>query len=63
VGQALALGQLGLLAYAGVVALAFILFVRTYEEPNLQQKFGAAYDAYRRGVPGWRPRRRPWEPW
>lgn len=61
-GQALALGQLGLLAYAGVVAIAFILFVRAYEELNLHEKFGTAYDAYRRAVPGWWPRRHPWEP-
>ncbi len=60
VGQALALGQLGLLVYGGVVALAFISFVRGYEEPNLREKFGPAYDAYRRAVPGWWPRRRPW---
>src|SRR5207245_4276408 len=56
-------GPAGVTGLCRVVALAFILFVRTYEEPNLQQKFGAAYDAYRRGVPGWWPRRRPWEPW
>lgn len=62
VGQAFALGQLGLLVYAGVVAVAFILFVRAYEEPNLQGRFGAAYDAYRRAVPGWWPRRHPWDP-
>ena len=62
VGQALALGQLELLPYAVVVAFAFISFVRTYEEPNLQEKFGPAYDAYRRAVPGWWPRRHPWVP-
>lgn len=62
VGQALALGQLGLLVYAGLVAIAFILFVRTYEEPLLQEKFGAAYDGYYNAVPGWWPRRHPWDP-
>jgi protein-S-isoprenylcysteine O-methyltransferase Ste14 len=62
VGQALGLGQLGLLLYAAVVALAFIGFVRGYEEPTLRDKFGAAYDAYRRAVPGWWPRRHPWVP-
>lgn len=62
VGEALALGQLGLLLYAGVIALAFIGFVRGYEEPTLRKKFGPTYDAYRRAVPGWWPRRHPWEP-
>lgn len=62
VGQALALGRLELLAYAGAVALAFIGFVRWYEEPTLSARFGPAYDAYRRAVPGWWPRRHPWAP-
>lgn len=62
VGQALALGQLGLLSYAGLVALAFIGFVRVYEEPTLREKYGPTYDAYRRAVPGWWPRWHPWEP-
>jgi len=62
VGEALAVGQLGLLLYASVVALAFFGFVRGYEEPTLREKFGPTYDAYRRAVPGWWPRRHPWEP-
>ena len=37
-------------------------FVRFYEEPVLSERFGAEYEAYRRAVPGWRPRLRPWEP-
>jgi len=62
VGQALILGRLGLVAYAGIVAVAFIVFVRGYEEPTLRARFGPAYEAYRRAVPGWWPRRHPWEP-
>jgi protein-S-isoprenylcysteine O-methyltransferase Ste14 len=62
VGQALVLGRPILLAYAGVVALAFVMFVRGYEEPTLSRTFGEAYEAYRRAVPGWWPRRRPWTP-
>jgi protein-S-isoprenylcysteine O-methyltransferase Ste14 len=62
VGQALALGQLVLLPYAAVVAAAFVAFVRWYEEPTLAAQFGARYQAYRRAVPGWWPRRHPWRP-
>jgi protein-S-isoprenylcysteine O-methyltransferase Ste14 len=62
VGQALALGQPGLLLYAAVLATAFVLFVRWYEEPTLRRKFGEQYEVYRRAVPGWWPRWRPWEP-
>jgi protein-S-isoprenylcysteine O-methyltransferase Ste14 len=62
VGQALALGQVVLLAYAAVVAAAFVAFVHWYEEPTLAEQFGARYQAYRRAVPGWWPRRHPWSP-
>jgi protein-S-isoprenylcysteine O-methyltransferase Ste14 len=58
VGQALLLGQLELLAYAALVAAAFVAFVRFYEEPTLHRQFGEEYDAYRKSVPGWIPKRR-----
>jgi protein-S-isoprenylcysteine O-methyltransferase Ste14 len=60
VGQALILGRPVLLAYATAVAAAFVAFVRVYEEPTLARQFGARYEAYRRAVPGWWPRRHPW---
>ena len=59
-GQALLLGRPVLLGYAGVVAAMFVIFVRLYEEPVLRQQFGAEYEAYRRAVPAWWPRLRPW---
>jgi protein-S-isoprenylcysteine O-methyltransferase Ste14 len=62
VGQALLLGQLILLAYAAAVSAAFAAFVYLYEEPTLAGRFGREYEAYRRAVPAWRPRRRPWAP-
>jgi protein-S-isoprenylcysteine O-methyltransferase Ste14 len=60
VGQALLLGRLGLLLYAALIAAAMGAFARWYEELVLQQQFGAEYDAYRRAVPAWKPRRTPW---
>jgi protein-S-isoprenylcysteine O-methyltransferase Ste14 len=61
-GQALLLWEPVLLTYAAVVALAFVLFVLGYEQPTLRRQFGASYDAYRRAVPAWWPRLRPWRP-
>lgn len=61
VGQALLLGEPILLAYAAALLVVFAAFVRWYEEPTLRRQFGAEYEAYRRAVPGWRPRRGPWE--
>jgi protein-S-isoprenylcysteine O-methyltransferase Ste14 len=60
VGQALALGRAVLLAYAAAVWAAMAAFVRVYEEPTLSRRHGAAYEAYRRAVPAWIPRRTPW---
>jgi len=62
VGQALLLGQPGLLGYAAVVGGAMAAFAHGYEEPTLRRQFGAQYQAYRRAVPAWWPRRRPWQP-
>jgi protein-S-isoprenylcysteine O-methyltransferase Ste14 len=59
VGQALLLGQLGLLLYATALWLFAVAVVRWYEEPTLRRRFGADYEAYRRAVPAWRPRLRP----
>jgi protein-S-isoprenylcysteine O-methyltransferase Ste14 len=59
-GQALLLCQRPLLLYAGVVLVAFVAFVRWYEEPTLLDRYGADYEMYRRAVPGWWPRLRPW---
>jgi protein-S-isoprenylcysteine O-methyltransferase Ste14 len=60
VGQAVLLGQTVLLGYAALVAALVMSFVRLYEEPVLRRQFGAEYEAYRRAVPGWVPRLRPW---
>jgi protein-S-isoprenylcysteine O-methyltransferase Ste14 len=59
-GQALMLGQPVLLGYAAAVWITVAAFVRWYEEPALTRLFGAQYEAYRNGVPTWRPRTRPW---
>ena len=60
VGQALLLGQFGLLAYAAAFGVVVFCFVRLCEEPTLSARFGAGYREYRDAVPGWIPRLRPW---
>ncbi|MPZ61411.1 MAG: isoprenylcysteine carboxyl methyltransferase [Propionibacteriales bacterium] len=61
-GQVLVLGQLQLLVYGAVVAVVVAAFVHGYEEPALRRRFGEEYAEYRRAVPAWRPRSRPWAP-
>jgi protein-S-isoprenylcysteine O-methyltransferase Ste14 len=60
VGQGLVFGSLSLLLYAAAFLAVTAAFVRLYEEPTLHRQFGAEYEAYRRAVPGWWPRVRPW---
>jgi hypothetical protein len=57
IGQALLLGRPALLLYALAFGAVVWAFVRGYEEPALARSFGAEYEAYRRAVPGWWPRR------
>ncbi|MEU3791218.1 isoprenylcysteine carboxylmethyltransferase family protein [Streptomyces fructofermentans] len=61
VGQALLLGRPILLAYGLLAAMVMWAFARWYEEPRLRRTFGAEYETYRRAVPGWWPRLRPWQ--
>jgi protein-S-isoprenylcysteine O-methyltransferase Ste14 len=55
-GEAMVLGQLGLVLYAAAVGAASVAFVHFYEEPALRRRFGEPYERYRREVPGWWPR-------
>jgi protein-S-isoprenylcysteine O-methyltransferase Ste14 len=61
-GQALLFGSWKLVVYAAVVCIAFTTFVHWYEEPTLVRQYGSQYEEYRRNVPAWIPRRRPWKP-
>jgi protein-S-isoprenylcysteine O-methyltransferase Ste14 len=60
VGQAALLARPVLLAYAVVAGAGMVAFVRWHEEPVLATRYGEQYAAYRRAVPGWVPRLRPW---
>jgi protein-S-isoprenylcysteine O-methyltransferase Ste14 len=57
VGQAMILGRPALLLYALLFGAVVWAFVHFYEEPTLARQYGAEYDAYRRAVPGWWPKR------
>lgn len=62
VGQAALLGRPALLLYALAFMAAVAAFVYGYEQPVLSERFGSEYEEYRRNVPAWWPRLRPWEP-
>ena len=60
-GQAMIFGSLSLLVYALAVWAIMATFVRWYEEPLLQNRYGEQYERYRRGVRAWVPRLHPWQ--
>ena len=59
-GQALLFGSIPMLEYTLAITTGFIAFVLLYEEPTLRRKFGADYEQYRRHVPRWIPRLKPY---
>lgn len=54
-GWALLFADVGVLIYGICVAAGFHLFVLLYEEPRLEQLFGAEYTHYRTRVNRWMP--------
>lgn len=59
-GEAMLLMKLSLIYYGILIAALQAAFVYVHEEPGLRQRFGPAYDNYRKHVPAWWPRLRPW---
>lgn len=59
-GEGLVIARPILLVAAAAYLLALTALVRRLEEPMLARRFGDAWDEYRRHVPGWLPRARPW---
>ena len=62
------LGEAFLLSSYGVAILALCFFIINsvyfifFEEPGLEKQFGEAYLDYKRNVPRWIPRLKPWYP-
>jgi protein-S-isoprenylcysteine O-methyltransferase Ste14 len=61
-GEAAVFASLHLLVWFGVFAVVNAFYIPLVEEPGLARRFGAAYTRYRRNVPRWIPRTRPWTP-
>lgn len=61
-GEALALRSVWLLGWFAAFWLVCMVSFLVWEEPDLARRFGEEYETYRRNVPRWIPRRRPWDP-
>ena len=58
-GEALAFGSPAVLGWFAIVFAVNAVYFPLVEEPGLQERFGADYEAYRAAVPRWLPRLRP----
>ncbi len=61
-GEAVLFGSPPLAAWLAFFFAVNAVWFPLVEEPALERRFGAQYDDYRRAVPRWLPRRRPWTP-
>jgi protein-S-isoprenylcysteine O-methyltransferase Ste14 len=60
-GESFLLRSNGLLILAAVVVILHLFYIPLSEERGLEARFGEAYRVYKRNVPRWIPRVRPWE--
>ena len=61
-GEAALFGSPALATWAATFFALNAVWFPLVEEPGLVQRFGDDYEAYRRHVPRWFPRRTPWTP-
>jgi protein-S-isoprenylcysteine O-methyltransferase Ste14 len=60
VGEAIMSASLPLVCWFLVFVVANAIYIPVAEEPGLVKRFGQDYEEYRRNVPRWIPRMKPW---
>jgi protein-S-isoprenylcysteine O-methyltransferase Ste14 len=61
-GEAILLGSVPLLVWFVIFFTLNALTMPLIEEPLLESRFGSEYVTYKRNVPRWIPRLKPWTP-
>jgi protein-S-isoprenylcysteine O-methyltransferase Ste14 len=59
-GEAILLGSIAVLGWFIFFLVGNMLYIPLVEEPGLVRRFGGAYLLYKRNVPRWISRLRPW---
>jgi protein-S-isoprenylcysteine O-methyltransferase Ste14 len=59
-GEAICLGSIPLLYWSIAFLVINLIYMPLVEERGLERRFGEAYAHYRRNVPRWIPRLKPW---
>jgi protein-S-isoprenylcysteine O-methyltransferase Ste14 len=62
IGESLALISSRILIWSVGFFMINNIFFLAYEEPNLEKKFGDEYRQYKKNVPRWMPRLKPFKP-
>ena len=61
-GESITFGSWSILTWAALFFLINTVYFIFSEEPGLEKRFGDEYREYKRKVPRWIPRLRPWKP-
>ena len=62
VGEALEIASLPIFLFAAFAFVLNTVYFIFSEEPGLEKRFGEEYRQYKRNVPRWLPRVKPWKP-
>lgn len=60
-GEGIVLGSSPIIIWAIIFIVINMIYMPLSEEPGLVRRFGEDYELYRKNVPRWIPRLRPWE--
>ncbi|SHE31149.1 methyltransferase family protein [Alkalibacter saccharofermentans] len=61
-GYSLVFASMRIFAFCFVFFIVNNLYFSLFEEPDLLKRFGKDYDHYKKNVPRWIPRAKPWNP-
>lgn len=62
IGELIAILSIKLFIWMGIFFIVNNIFFVLFEEPNLEKKFGDEYREYKKNVPRWIPRSKPFRP-
>lgn len=62
IGESLILTSINIFIWAVIFFVINNIYFLLYEEPNLEKKFGEEYREYKKNVPRWIPRLKPFKP-
>ncbi|MGE5812490.1 MAG: methyltransferase family protein [Ignavibacteria bacterium] len=62
IGESILFLSVNIFVWAVIFFLINNIYFSLYEEPNLEERFGDEYREYKKNVPRWIPRRKPYMP-